>query len=76
MVKTIPNRQIITLYVTDEEHESIRLAAQADGRSINSWCKRTLLAQIQGTRTITSTIPLGHDLIDQKRDGRGRFVRK
>jgi hypothetical protein len=37
---------IIHLYVTNQEHALIKSAAQADSRSINSWCKRVLLAEI------------------------------
>jgi hypothetical protein len=61
---------------TDEEHESIRQAAQADQRSINSWCKLTLLAKIQGTKTVTATVMLGEDLIKQKRNNKGRFEKR
>ena len=32
---------------TIQEHDQIKQVAALDGRSINSWCKRTLLAQIQ-----------------------------
>ena len=75
---------------TDEEHESIRLAAQADGRSINSWCKRTLLKEIdqlkfdQEIYNIQKAKP-GFKLaevhsdvviIEQKRGNKGRFVKR
>jgi hypothetical protein len=77
MVKTIPNRQIITLYVTDQEHEAIKLAAQADSRSINSWCKLALLAKIQGTSAVVPVnLQAGEDVIVQKRNKQGRFVKK
>ena len=66
----------ICLYTTDEEHESIRLAAQADGRSINSWCKRTLLAQITGTKTVLGNLAPGETVIIQKRGKHGSFEAK
>jgi hypothetical protein len=33
---------------TDQEHEDIRLAAIADGRTIHSWCKMALRSQSKG----------------------------
>lgn len=61
---------------TDQEHEDIRQAAIADGRSIHSWCKMALRAQSKGTKTVKSTITQGQELITQQRDGKGRFVNK
>jgi hypothetical protein len=64
----------LNLYVTDQEHEAIRLASQADSRSINSWCKLTLLAKIQGTQTVTAKVGPGQDVIVQNRAKNGRFA--
>jgi hypothetical protein len=75
---------------TDEEHESIRQAAQADQRSINSWCKHILLKEItqlkfdkEVTRIqsvkpgfVLAEVHSDIDLIEQKRDGKGRFRKK
>jgi hypothetical protein len=66
----------INLRLTDDELEAIRQAAQADSRSINAWCKLTLLAAIAGVKTVKATILPGHDLIDQKRDDKGKFVKR
>jgi hypothetical protein len=40
------------------------------------WYKLTLSAKMQGAKTVTSTITQGEDLIRQKRDERGKFVKR
>jgi hypothetical protein len=64
----------ITLYLSADEYRAIRSAAQADSRSINSWCKLTLLAKIQGTQTVVAKVAPGQDVIVQNRAKNGRFT--
>jgi hypothetical protein len=64
------------LYLTDEEYRLIHNTAQAERRSMNAWCIMALISQIKGVKQVTSTIPQGHDLIDQKRAADGRFVKR
>jgi hypothetical protein len=66
----------VIINTTDQEHDLIKSAAQADSRSINSWCKLTLLGAMQGTKTVTSTIHKGEDLIAHKRDNSGKFTKR
>ncbi len=66
----------VIIRFTDQESNSIKREAAKDSRSINSWCKLTLLRAIAGTKTITSTITQGEALILQKRDDAGKFVKR
>jgi hypothetical protein len=61
---------------TDQEHEDIRLAAIADGRTIHSWCKMALRSQSKGTKPITTTLLPGQDLIVQNRSSNGKFAKR
>ena len=66
----------IIINVTFQEHDLIKSAAQADSRSINAWCKLTLLAKIQGSKQVIDNLAPGEVVIVHKRGIRGLFESK
>ena len=78
----------IILRFTDQEHDLIREAAQADSRSMNSWCKNILLGAIEGSvphyngvklQRSTKVVELPDPDVEavlQKRDNAGKFVKR
>jgi hypothetical protein len=67
------------LRLSDEEGDLLKGAAVADSRSINSWCKLTLLRAIEGISNQTKVkvnVQPGEDIIVQRRNKSGKFVKR
>ena len=66
----------VIIRFTDQESDLIKQEAHKDSRSINSWCKLTLLEAIRGVESVRTIVHKGNELIEIKRGSKGRFTKK